>query len=134
MTKKIEIKLTGENEIHVKDIVIKILENNIIIYNAVGSPNEEIANAIYEMDTKILKETKGKVYRLIDLSNAGKPSKEAREIFQKLLTENHVEKTAFVVGNPVAKIITSFIIAFLKISDIKLFPTQESAIEWFKSK
>lgn len=134
MTKKIEIKLTSINEIHVKDTVIKILENNIILYNAIGSPNEDIANAIYEMDTKILKETKGKVYRLIDLSNAGKPSKEAREIFQKLLTENHVEKTAFVVGNPVAKIIASFIIAFLKTGDIKLFPTQESAIEWFKSK
>lgn len=133
MTEKIEIKRLSENEIHINDVVIKLLENNILVYYTIGSPDEELANAFFVTEANLLKEIKGKVYRLIDLNKAGKPSKKARDIFQKLLTENHVEKTAFVVGNPVAKIIASFIITFLQNGDIKLFPTHESAIEWFKS-
>lgn len=133
MTEKIEIKRISENEIHVNDVVIKLLENNILAFYAASTPTEELANAMYEIETKMLNKIQGKAYRLINLNNAGKPSKKAREIFQKLLTENHVAKTAFVVGNPVAKIIALFIIAFLKTDDIKLFSNQESAIEWFKS-
>jgi hypothetical protein len=134
MTEKIEIKRLSENEIHINDVVIKLLENNIIVYHAIGSPDEELANAIFDVEVGLLNEIQGKSYRLIDLNQAGKPSKKAREILQKLFfIENNVEKTAFVVGNPVAKIIASFIITFLQNGDIKLFPTHESAIEWFRS-
>jgi len=134
MTEKIEIKRINKNEIHIKDMIVMILENNIIEFNAIGAPNEDYANACYQLDTELINELKGKVYRIINLNKAGKPSKKAREIFQKILNDNPVEKTAFIVGNPVAKIIASFIIVFLRNDDIRIFSTQENAIEWFKSK
>ncbi|HZL10625.1 MAG TPA: hypothetical protein VFC65_11565 [Prolixibacteraceae bacterium] len=134
MTEKVEIKRINKNEFHINDMVVMILEDNIIEFSAIGSPSEEFANACYQLDAEMLKEIEGKAYRIINLNKAGKPSKKAREIFQKLLKEHPVEKTAFIAANPVAKIIASFIISFLNNDDIKVFSSQKNAIEWFKSK
>lgn len=56
MTEKIEVKRISKNEILVNDIVIKLWENNIMVFHAVSSPNEELANVMYQIDINILKE------------------------------------------------------------------------------
>lgn len=121
-----------EREIWIGKSRLLLGEDNIIYQTIVGKIEEKDAIAIQDASEKLRSMAKGKVNALVDLSRAGKPTPEAREIGRKRLENKDVGKTALFGQHPVARVIASFIMGVTKKKDMRFFKTKEEALAWLK--
>ncbi|MDD2891320.1 MAG: hypothetical protein PHE49_11895 [bacterium] len=120
--KKIEIRL-GKSILHFG-------EDKIFYATIVGEYTTEMAKSTYDFfelhKTEMMVD--GKVKMFINLTNARKPSTEAKELMR--LLSKDIGKIALIGFNPVAKVIAAFFMGNSRKKDINFFNTQGDAIVW----
>jgi SpoU rRNA methylase family enzyme len=97
-----------------------------------GDPDEEAAKQLLKEVAAIAENIPGKLLFLNDMSQAGKPTVEARKILIKGTNPNKIEKIAFFGGSLLTRIIISFIMASSGVNKVKSFTTEEKALKWLK--
>lgn len=127
-------KLTGKvNFVHdeASDLIT-------LSFNAPGSSNEEhdqMANetqTFYDELKAKFPERKFKV--LVNLLNAGTPTKHATDLYIKTLSDKQIEKTAFLgMSNAIQSIINFIVNAAGKGDNVKFFISEPQALEWLAS-
>lgn len=108
-------------------------EDNIVYVTGVGDVDYKMATQIKETTLALLDVADTELSFLLDLSNAGKPSPEARKIFQELGKLKKIRKVATFGIHPVARIIATFGMGedFTK-KYHRFFRTKEEALAWLK--
>lgn len=113
-----EVKQISEREIWVGDCKLR-LEDNDIIYNiAAKNPDKEQAIAITNAVYKLAAIPEGKVSVIIDLTDTGRPSPEARKVFSEWEKNEKIHKTAMIGAHPVARMLANFMISFLNTNKV----------------
>lgn len=107
-------------------------EDNIIHAVEVGVMDDKKAMAIKEAYLNVLDIAKGKIYILVDLNKAKKPSAKARKILNEINENERVDKVAHFGMHPVARVMASFLMGFSKKKEIRFFKTKEQALKWLK--
>ena len=130
--KSYEIKQVSETEIWVGETRLYLDDEKIIHVEQVSTPDKK--QALLEVDAyyKIANLVDGKVGMLIDINKSGKPSHDARKIYQRSVEEEKFGKVAFVGLHPVAKVMATFVIGVTKKKEINYFNTKEEALAWLK--
>ncbi len=71
---------------------------------------------------------------LVDLSNAGIPTKEAREIYVSILSDKRIKRTAFFgVGKAIKSIVSFIVSAAGKGDNVEFFIDEETALKWLRT-
>ena len=122
----------GNREIWVGENRLYFGENDIINGTYIGDIDVKMANELREANLKLMNLVEGKVKILNDMNRIGKPSFEARKIFQEFTLHEKIEKVAFFGLHPVARVIASFFIGRSKKKDMRFFETKEEALAWLK--
>ncbi|MFC2048697.1 STAS/SEC14 domain-containing protein [Elusimicrobiota bacterium] len=122
-----------DREIWVGKSSLYIREDNILFITIIGDTDKEKAVALWNAAETLFDFVKGKVNVLVDLSNAGKQSAEARKVGKKSFENEKNEKVALLRVNPVARIIASFVMGVTRKEDIRLFTTEKDALDWLKN-
>jgi hypothetical protein len=127
-----EIKQVSETEIWVGATKLYLDEDKIIHVDQVSAPDKK--QALLEVDAyyKIANLVDGKVGMLIDINKSGKPSHDARKIYQRAVENEKFGKVAFIGLHPVAKVMATFVMGVTKKKDIYYFNTKEEALAWLK--
>ncbi len=107
-------------------------EDNICYITVVGDVNEEIANAIKEVDLKFKNTIEEKLNILADLNKAGQQSSKARKIWKEMTEHEKSGKIAMVGMHPVARVVASFVMGVTKKEDMRFFKTKDEALAWLK--
>ena len=124
----------AKREFFIGEKRIYLGEDKILYTDWAGELTGEIVNSLYDFFTlhKTEMMVDGKVRLLVDLTNAKKPSMEARKLTYILSEDKDMGKVALLGLNPVAKVIAAFFMGNSKKKDVKFFNTKESAIVWLK--
>ena len=112
-----------EREIWIGENRLLLGEDNILYQTLVGKIEEKDVILIQDASEKLRSMVKGKVNTLVDLSRAGKPTPQAREIGRKRIEKEHIGKIALFGQHPVARVIASFIMGVTRKKDIRFFKT-----------
>ena len=107
-------------------------EDNILYETIVGDIDEKIAIVLREATFEFMKIAGEKLDILIDINKAGKPSKEARNMFLELNKLEGLGKIAIFGMHPVARVIASFGMGVSKKKELRFFKTKAGALEWLK--
>jgi hypothetical protein len=107
-------------------------EDNTIYIDVVGEQDEKTALAMKEAVERLISGIEGKLDVLADNSRAGKATPEARRIFRELLEMKNFGKVAICGGNPVARVLASFVIGISRKKDVRFFRSREKALAWLK--
>lgn len=131
MTATIEVIEISKQEIWVGDCKLKLVEN--VIYNtAAKNPDAEHAHLIVEAAIKLAKLANRKVNMIVDITDTGRPSPEARNVFAKEFENSQCfNKYAFVGANPVARILATFLMQITNKHNTAFFKTNKEALAWF---
>jgi len=132
MVTKIEIKQVSEKEFWIGKNKASLIEKNIIYVIAVGEVTTELAIAQVEGLNKLEALADGPVNYLIDLSDAGKSSPEARKIWEKIGGNVTTSKLALFGLNSVARMLASFVMGISGKSNQRFFKTKEEALRWLR--
>ena len=133
MSEQIIIKEISEREVWVGENHL-YLENNIVYDIAKGDTNETIALGIKEVVLKFADTHNGKVNLFVDLTDAGKPSPEARKIYKAISENDKIGKIALAGLHPVARILAASLITISGKKDLRFFKTKEESIVWLTEK
>ena len=107
-------------------------EDGIMYVEIAGEHDKQIALEMKDAFLKLLGMSEGKVDIFADNSRAGKPSVEAREMFRVLSENEQCGKVAIFGQNPVARVISSFVIGLSKNKDMRIFKSKDEALLWLK--
>ena len=121
-----------EREIWIGESRLLLGEDNILYQTIVGKIDEEDAAAIQDASEQLRSMVTGKVNSFVDLSRAGKPTPEAREIGKKRIENSDIGKIALFGQHPVARVIAAFVIGITKKKDMRFFKNKEEALSWLK--
>jgi len=132
MSVSTEIRQVSEKEIWVGQNKASLIEKNIIYVIAVGEVTTELAIAQVEGLNKLEALADGPVNYLIDLSDAGKSSPEARKIWEKIGGNVTTSKLALFGLNSVARMLASFVMGICGKSNQRFFKTKEEALRWLR--
>jgi hypothetical protein len=132
MSVSTEIRQVSEKEIWVGQNKASLIEKNIIYVIAVGEVTTELAIAQVEGLNKLEALADGPVNYLIDLSDAGKSSPEARKIWEKIGGNVTTSKLALFGLNSVARMLASFVMGISGKSNQRFFKTKEEALRWLR--
>lgn len=127
-----EIKQISESEFWVGENRYYFDKDNILYINAIGELNEELAKVVLKAHTKLTNKVEGKVFLLVDLNKAGKPSANARKIILEITDSEKCEKSAFFGMHPVARMVASFTIGISKNKKMQFFKNVLEARNWLK--
>ena len=97
-----------------------------------GEIDKRTAINLKKASIKIQKKVIGPKRWLVDLTNAGKPTPEARRIAREMFEAEGIGKSALFGMNPVARMIASFGIGHLKRRNVRFFNKKEEALAWLK--
>ncbi len=75
---------------------------------------------------------KGDILVLIDLTEGGKTTSEARKIYADGLKSMGVKKHAFIVKNTILRVTVDFIMKASGAKNVKFFKDENKAIKWLK--
>lgn len=117
--------LVGENRLYLG-------EDNILYATMVGTQDGKMVIALKEANDKLINMVEGRVNSLVDLSQAGKPSPEARKVGRETLENEKVGKVAFLGLHPVARVIASFMMGVTRKKDMRVFKTKQAALTWLR--
>ena len=132
MITKIEIKRISEKEFWIGENKASLIEKNIIYVIAVGEVTTELAIAQVEVHNKLEALVDGPVNYLIDLSDGGKSSPEARKIWEQIGENVKKSKLAFFGLNSVARMLASFVMGISGKSNQRFFKTKAEALRWLR--
>lgn len=121
-----------EKEIWIGESRLYLGDDNIMYETIVGDFDEQCAKAALEASLKLIENAEGQVKLLIDVNRAGKPSKEARDIFMKFLEQKKLGKIAIFGMHPVARVLASFGMGLSRKEDMRFFRTRDEAFSWLK--
>lgn len=121
-----------EKEIWIGESRLYLGDDNIMYETIVGDFDEQTAKAALEASLKLIENAEGQVKLLIDVNRAGKPSKEARDIFIKFHEQKNLGKIAIFGLHPVARVLASFGMGLSRKEDMRFFKTREEALSWLK--
>lgn len=129
--KTLEPKLVSKNEIWVGDCKMTLVEN-IIYCIAAKNPDAEHAQVISQTMYKLANLVEGDVYVILDISDTGRPTRGAIDVFKRMPNESpKIAKYAFVGANPVAAVLAKIIMKLINNKNIVFFKTKEDAVTWF---
>lgn len=114
----------GENRLY--------LANDLLYVNLVGEMDDETVVTMKEAYFKLNNIVNGKLDALIDINKAGKQSAGARKTWKELSENKDSGKLAIIGINPVARVITSFVMGVTKKNDMRFFKKKEEALAWLK--
>ncbi|MCK5561725.1 MAG: STAS/SEC14 domain-containing protein [Thermoplasmata archaeon] len=120
----------NDKEIWIGENRFYLDENNIIHETVVGEIDDETAIVAKKVVADLIEMADGEVKIMIDITQAGTPSRNARLIGQESLNDERIGKIAIFGMNPVAKVIASFFMNFTHKNNIKFFKIKKEAIEW----
>ena len=115
-----------------------INDDGIICFGTVPTSTEEEIDKMIDKAIEFLRKAKGEGKILVRTSPYIRAfsGSEARKRFaskvQKVVKETKFKKAAIFGGDVVARMITLFVITASGIKDIKVFDSEESAINWLK--
>lgn len=101
-----------------------------IIGDQTGTEADAMFKAIVEQSAFVFEEDLEPVRILIDISQAGKMDREAKEIHSKYFKYFKISKVAFLGANLFRKAIVSSIYTLAGHKDYKFFNDEKLAIEW----
>ena len=122
----------GEHEIRIGETRMVLGEDNILHVTIVGKQDKEIARAMVDALMSFFSMVEGKLTILADNSRGKKPTREARDIFREFSAHPKMGKVAVVGMNPVARVMSAFIIGLSSNRDMRIFKTEEEALAWLK--
>ncbi|OGS20674.1 MAG: hypothetical protein A3J83_05110 [Elusimicrobia bacterium RIFOXYA2_FULL_40_6] len=128
----VKVKQISEREYVIGVNRIYLNEDNIVCVSNLGEENEKSAIAMKEAYFKLANIVEGKTNVLIDLTNAGKSSPEARNIWKELTENEKTGKIALFGLHPVARVLATFVITISKNKSMCFFNTKEEALSWLK--
>lgn len=108
------------------------LKDNIVYVTNVGEDTETKAIAMKKAYFELISDIEGKVNVFIDLSLSQKPSPKVRGIWKELTEHEKTGRIAFLVINPVLRMLASFVAGVSKNKDMRFFETKEKAVAWLK--
>jgi UDP-N-acetylmuramyl pentapeptide synthase len=97
-----------------------------------GDQDGETAKKLLKEMAEAGEKIPGKLLVLNDMTQAGKPTIEARKQLISGTRPDKIKKIAFFGGNILTRIIISFIMASSGINKAKTFKTKEKALKWLK--
>ena len=108
-------------------------EDGIVYVVLTGEINGKLAAEMAEIIKKYAcGRVDGKINILCDMNKAGQSSYEAREIYRGIMKNDIINKAAMFGLHTVAKMLASFIIAYLNLKIARFFRNKEEAILWLK--
>ncbi len=126
-------KQIGEKEYRVGDNHLYLGDDNIIYIHSVGIKDVAIADGMAKAYAQLVSLLDHKALVIVDANQAGKPSAEAREIFQKsILKHEKTGKFSIHGSHVVARTIANFFIGKLLGAKMQFFKTEEEALSWLK--
>ena len=96
--------------------------------------NLEIAEETVAVTKKLANSISGKKLLLVDCSLLQKIRREARVYYAQKDNLDYLERMAFIVKNPVARVIASFFVGIgVQPIPIRYFNNEKEALDWLKS-
>jgi hypothetical protein len=129
---QVEIKQVSEREIWVGENRFYLDEDGIMYVEISGEHDKQIALEMKDAYLKLLSMSEGKVNIFADNSKSKRPSVEARKIFRVLTEHEKSGKIAVFGQNPVARVISTFIVGLSKNKDVHIFKSKDEALLWLK--
>ncbi len=132
---EVEVRQVNESEIWIGESKDLLIEENILLVEAVGEQTPEIAEKQLEVTGVIAKSINRKLNFIIDLNRCGKNSPEARNIWSRIAEKETTGKVAVFGIHPVARVIASFVINVSKKGKegaMRFFRTKEESLSWIK--
>jgi hypothetical protein len=130
--KPVEIKQFSKREIWVGKNKFYLRDDNILVGIEVMTPDKKLAALENDAIFKLANLVDGKVDIVIDISETGQPTPEARNIYKDAIEHEKFGKVAIVGMNPVNRIIAHFVMGRTNKKDLRLFKTKKEAFEWLK--
>lgn len=107
-------------------------KEGIIRCKYLGDFIEEDAKKYFSAVVKIAENEPGKALILNDMTTSGTASSGARKQFAELMKSDRFAKHAFWGANITTRVALSFVVAFSKVKNVKIFDTEEKALWWLK--
>lgn len=107
-------------------------KDNKIYVTIVGEVDDNTATQYHDTGIKFVNMIAGSADVLVDITNAGKLSPQARKVFRELTENEKTGKVAIFGLHPVARVIASFFMGATKKKDIRFFNSRDAAVAWLK--
>lgn len=130
----IEVRKTGENEYFLGINKISFIEGDTIHVEVIGDQTDEMAEKYDEVIGDLTRSYSGKINYLIDLNKSGKNASGAREKWKEMSMRERTGRVATFGLNPVARIISSFVVGSGKKGKWEFFKTKDEALKWIHEK
>lgn len=127
------VREVNEKEAWVKENYL-YLKENIVFDIAKGETNEAIALAIKDCVFHFASFCEEKINLFVDLTNAGKPTSQARKVYKTISEDERIGKIALVGLHPVARVLAASLMMISGKKDLRFFKNKEEAIAWLKAK
>ncbi len=107
-------------------------KDNILRVTIVGEIDKKTALEMGKAFQRFQRGEEGPMDIFVDNSRSGKPLTNARTEIRRMVENDSVGKIAVFGANPVAKVISNFVIGMCGKKDMRIFDTREEAFRWLR--
>ena len=122
----------NNKEIWVGKSCFHLGEDGILYVSVAGEHDKKNAHAMREAFYTFLSMTEGKLNVFTDNTGDKKPSVGARAIFREIANHEKCGKIAMYGMNPVARMMTHFVLGSSRSKHIRISDSREEALVWLK--